>query len=157
MGRFYEADQSVYDMMEDLMIDRMPHLRAVNIKILMDPKPKIDKLRGAMTFASIKTTNAVEKFLTMDGHVLGGQDYIMFIHELPWGLANEDYKKRIVSHELRHCFIDNKGNCKTIKHEIEDFFAEVDLNKDDSAWGQALSTIAMAKYEQMKEEEKANK
>jgi len=157
MGRFYEADQSVYDLVEDLMIERMSYLREYHIKILMDPKVKIDKLRGAMVFASIKTTNDVEQFLSKDGHHLGGFDYIMFIHELPWELADEMNKKRILSHELRHCFIDDKGNCKTVKHDIEDFYAEVELNKDDPAWAQSLGTIAMAKYEQMKEEEKANK
>jgi len=157
MGRFNEADQSVYEMMEELMIDRMPNLRGIHIKILMDSKVKIDKLRGAMVFASIKTTNDVEQFLTKDGHHIGGFDYIMFIHELPWELADEKSKRRIISHELRHCFIDDKGNCKTVKHDIEDFYAEVELNKDDPAWGQALGTIAMAKYEQMKEEEKMNR
>ena len=157
MGRYYEADTTVYGMMEEVIIDRMPNLRGIHIKVLIDPKPKIDKLRGAMVFASIKTTNNVEQFLTKDGHHLEGYDYIMFIHELPWELADEKSKKRIISHELRHCFLDEKGNCKTVKHDIEDFYAEVELNKDDSAWGQALGTIAMAKYEQMKEEEKASK
>jgi hypothetical protein len=157
MGRFQEADQSVYDLMEDLMIERMPHLREIHIKILMDSKAKIDKLRGAMVFASIKTTNHVEQFLSKDGHHLGGFDYIMFIHELPWELASDEDKKRIISHELRHCFIDEKGKCKTVKHDIEDFYAEVELNQDDQAWGSTLSTIAMAKYEQMKEEDKMNR
>ena len=157
MGRYYDADPSVYEMMKSLVSERTPSLVAVRIKILMDPKVKIDKLRGAMVFASIKTTNDVEKFLTHDGHNLGGYDYIMFIHELPWELANDTNKRRIISHELRHCFIDDKGNCKTVKHDIEDFYAEIELNKDDPAWGQALCTIAMAKYEQMKEEEKANR
>ena len=157
MARFNEADPSVYDMMMDIIIDRMSYLRDYHIKILVDSKVKIDKLRGAVVFASIKTTNDVEQFLTKDGHHLGGFDYIMFIHELPWELADNENKKRILSHELRHCFIDDKGKCKVVKHDIEDFYAEVELNKEDPAWAQSLGTIAMAKYEQMKEEEKMNR
>ena len=99
----------------------------------------------------------IDIVLTKDGHHLGGFDYIMFIHELPWELADDNNKRRILSHELRHCFIDDKGKCKVVKHDIEDFYAEVDLNKDDPAWAQALGTIAMAKYEQIKEEEKMNR
>ena len=72
-------------------------------------------------------------------------------------MADEKNRKRILSHELRHAFIDENGNYKIIRHDIEDFYVEIEANKDDPMWGQALSTIAMAKYEQMKAEEKANK
>jgi hypothetical protein len=123
----------------------------------MDSKPKIDKLTDRMTFASVKTTNEVERFLTVDGHNLNGFDYIMFVSDLVWQLAGDKDKKRIISHELRHCFLDDKGNYKIVKHDIEDFYAEIELNKDDPMWAQSLGTVAVAKYEQMKEEAKANR
>jgi len=158
MGRYYEADQSVYNVMNDLIEERFAGtLNAANIKILMDTKAKVDKLTQRMTFASIKCANDVERFLTMDGHNMTGLDYIMFVSELVWELSSDLDKKRIISHELRHCFLNDKGDYKTIKHDIEDFYDEIKLNEDDPMWGQALSTIAIAKLEQMKEDAKANK
>ena len=159
MGRYYEADGSVCNLIQSLIYEeeRFPYLRAATIKAIMDSKPKIDKLTGRITFAYIKTANEVERFLTKDGHNLEGIDYIMFVNDVVWELASDKDKKRIISHELRHTFLDDKGNFKIVKHDIEDFYAEVKLNEDDPMWGQSLGTIAIAKIEQMKEEAKANR
>lgn len=158
MARYYEADASVYNLMDELIEERFSNtLIATSIKVLVDSKPKIDKLTNRITFASIKCANEVEKFLSMDGHNLAGIDYLIFISELVWELANDKDKKRILSHELSHTFLDEKGNYKTVRHDIEDFYTEVRLNEDDPMWGQALSTIAIAKVEQMKADAKANR
>lgn len=158
MGRYYEADASVHSLMDELIEERFGNtLRAASIKVLVDSKPKIDKLTNRITFASIKCANEVEKFLSMDGHNLSGIDYLIFISELVWELAGDVDKKRIMSHELSHAFLDEKGNYKTVRHDIEDFYTEVRLNEDDPMWGQALSTIAIAKVEQMKADAKANR
>lgn len=159
MGRFYEADQSVKDLMNTLIYDddRFPNLKAATIIIVMDSKPKIDKLTNTVTFASIKLANEVEKFLTKDGHNLEGVHYITFINDIVWELANDKDKKRILSHELRHTFLDDKGNFKIIRHDIEDFYAEIKINEDDPMWKQALGAVAIAKVEQIKEEAKADR
>lgn len=157
MGRFYDPQPDVINLMEDVIVERFPGLRNAKIKVLVDSKSKIDKLTKRMTFASIKLANEVERFLTKDGHNLSGIDYIMFIHELPWELADAVNKKRIISHELRHCFVDEDGNYKLIRHDIEDFYVEIKLNEDDPMWAQALGTIAVAKFNQMKAEERAAK
>jgi hypothetical protein len=158
MARYYEADASVYNLMDELIEERFSNtLIATSIKVLVDSKPKIDKLTNRITFASIKCANEVEKFLSMDGHNLAGIDYLIFISELVWELASDKDKKRILSHELSHTFLDEKGNYKTVRHDIEDFYTEVKLNEDDPMWGQALSTVAIAKVEQMKADAKANR
>ena len=157
MSRYEEAPESVYNLLDSIIDERFGGLRATKIRVLMDGKSKIDKLNNRMTFAYIKLTNEVEKFLTSDGHNLNGIDYIMFLNSLIWELANNVDKKRIISHELQHIFIDEKGNYKIVRHDIEDFYAEIEFNKDDPMWGQALSTIAVAKLEQIKAEEKANR
>jgi len=155
MGRYYEADAATKNMFDRIREERFEGLDGVKIKLIMDLKPKIDKLRGAMVFASVRLTNEVEKYLVEQNS--GNYDYFIFINTLVWDLASEKDKKRILSHELRHCFIDDKGNYKTIRHDIEDFYAEIRLNEDDPMWGQSLSTIAIAKFDQMRGEEKANK
>jgi hypothetical protein len=157
MSRYYEAPQEVYLIMDEVMEERFRELRVAKIRLVMDTKPKIDKLRNRVIFAYIKLANEVERFLTKDGHNLSGMDYFIFINDMVWELAGESDKKRIISHELRHCFVDEKGEYKIIKHDIEDFYEEVRLNEDDPMWGQALGTIAMAKIDQMKAEAKANR
>jgi len=158
MGRYYEAEPEVYNLMDELINERFGNvLGAARIKVLMNNKPKIDVLTNRITFASIKCANEVERFLTMDGHNLTGIDYLIFISDLVWELANDVDKKRILSHELRHAFLDEKGNYKTVRHDIEDFYSEIRLNEDDPMWGQALSTVAIAKVEQMKADAKANR
>ena len=158
MARYYEAGASVYTLVDELIDDRFGGtLGAASVKILMDSKPKIEKLTNRITFASIKCTNDVEKFLSADGHNLAGTNYLIFISELVWELASDKDKRRIMSHELRHAFLDEKGNYKTIRHDIEDFYSEVQLNEDDPMWGQALSAVAVAKVDQLKAEAKVNR
>ena len=159
MSRYYEADNSVMDLVQTLIYEdgRFPHLKPATIRGVMNSKPKIDKLTSTLTFASIKLANEVEKFLTKDGHNIEGIDYIIFIDDIVWELANDADKKRVLSHELRHTFVDDKGNFRLVRHDIEDFHAEIRLNEDDPMWRQALGTVALAKIEQAKEEAKANR
>jgi len=157
MGRFYVASDDVYDLLHTLVDERFPNLRTANVKIFMDTKLQKDRLTGKIKFSYIKLTNEVEKLLTIDGHHLYGVDYFMFINDLVWELAGDKDKKRLISHELRHCFVDDKGNYRLVKHDIEDFYDEIELNKDDPMWGSALSIIVDAKYEQIKAEERAMK
>lgn len=157
MSRFYEADAAVYTILEKLINERFPNLESVKFKVLVDTKTKIDKLRGLVVFASIKPANEVEKFLSQAGHNLNGIDYIVFLSDLVWGLADATNRKRILSHELKHCFITENGEPKTIKHDIEDFYSEIELNQSDPMWGQALSAVAFAKFEELKAEDKARK
>ena len=151
MSRFCEVDQSAKDIMKQLIdSNKFLHLRLANIKIVMDSKIKIDKLTETITFAYIKLANEVEKFL-VSSNSEENLDYIMFISSYIWEMASEEDKKRIISHELRHTYVDEKGNYKLIKHEIEDFFTEIKLNEDKPNWKQDLATLALAKIEEEKE------
>lgn len=157
MGRYYEADDDAKNLMENLLEERFPEFRHANIKVIMDSKLQIDKLNNKVKFGYIKSTNDVEKYLTSDYSVRSyGYDYFIFLNELSWELASAENKKRIVSHELRHMAFDNQGNYKVRKHEIEDFYDEIELNTDDPRWGADLASLVLIKYEQMKEEAKNN-
>jgi len=156
MSRFYTADDAVKDVVDELIYkdNRFPNLRAAKIKLIFDSKPKIDKLNQTLTFAYIKTTNDVERYLTKSGETMEGYDYFVFIYDMVWEMSSKADRKRIVSHELQHTFLDDKGNFKLIRHDIEDFHAEIEHNKEDPMWRQSLGTVAMAKIEQLKEEGK---
>jgi hypothetical protein len=155
--RYYEAEANEYVLLIGLIKERFSYLANSKIRLLMDRKPKIDKLKGVMVFAMIKLANEVEKFLSEANQSTDGVDYIIFVNDFVWAMSNVKDKKRILSHELRHAFVDDEGNYKIVRHDIEDFYAEIKLNEDDPMWGQALSTVAMAKFDQMKAEEKAAK
>lgn len=149
MSRYYEPDQATLDMVEEVRRERFGHLANANIKVIMDSKEKINKTSGKVEFAYIKKPNDVENFL-----IAGDEEYeyFLFIHELVWELANHDNRKRIISHELRHAHIDEKGNYKIIPHEIEDFFMELELNNEDPRWGKDLEEMVRLTYEQRKED-----
>jgi len=155
--RYYEAGEKEYGLLGGLVKERFAFLTNAKIKVLMDRKPKVDKLKGAMIFAMIKLANEVEKFLSRDGQNVEGIDYIIFINDFAWELASDKDKRRIMSHELRHAFVDENGEYKLVRHDIEDFYSEIKLNEDDPMWGQSLSVVAMAKLDQIKAEEKAAK
>lgn len=158
MSRYYDADDKAIKVLKDVINERFPELRPLRVKLIVDSKLKIDKLRDAPTFAYIKAANDVERFLTKSGMDLNGIDYFVFINELVWNLADDINKKRIISHELRHAYVDSEsGACKLVKHDIEDFFVEIELNTDDPKWAAALGAVVIAKFEQMKEEAKEQK
>ena len=84
-------------------------------------------------------------------------DYIIIVDLKSWEIANSTDKERLISHELSHIEIDDKGVLKLCGHEIEDFYSEVDYNKDNPTWKRDLATITTALYDQEKELAKAAK
>ena len=155
MERYVEPDVDTLNMFESLKTERFEHLDGARFKLIVDLKPKINKLKGSLVFAYVRLSTKVEKYLVMQQNKL--YDYFIFISGLVWDIASKEDKKRILSHELRHCIIDNKGDFKTVGHEIEDFYAELQLNEDDPMWKQSLNVEALAEYDRIKEQEKANK
>jgi len=58
---------------------------------------------------------------------------------------------------MRHVFVDEKDKAKLVGHEIEDFYQEIELNKDDPEWGRKLVRLMTDVYDQEKEMSKPNK
>ena len=135
MERFSEPTQGVLDLLTQVRSERFNHLEDISIKVIMDNKPRVSKVDGKVTFAYIKVVNEVEDFLISDDQY----EYLLFLITTPWDLASTEDKVRIISHELRHIFIDERGKCRIIKHEIQDFYDEVELNSDDPRWGERLA------------------
>lgn len=156
MSRFYEPDQDTIDLVEEIIRERFPYLRNANIISIMDGKERISKTNDTVEFAYIKRANDMENFLvhSMDGNIDEDEnvDYFMFLHSLVWEISSVDNKKRIISHELRHTFLDEKGRYKLVAHEVTDFYAEIKLNSEEPRWGQDLAEIVRLTYEQRKED-----
>ena len=99
--------------------------------------------------ARIVKTNDLTRHLTIDesGSDLG-YDYIVFFDKLLWNHTEDIDRNRLMRHELRHTDISvDDSKFKIRSHTIEDFYSEVELNRDDPRWRQRLGDMLVARYE----------
>jgi hypothetical protein len=153
--RYEECTDELVEVFLDVLESRFPAYQNLNFKLIFDTKQRMSK--GRLVFASIELASPKIKFFSKDDVAVDGYDYVIIVDKKAWELASATNKKRIISHELRHVFIDEKGNYKIIGHEIEDFYAEIKLNQDDPEWAVELGSLVKAVYEQEKELKKAAK
>jgi len=137
----------------EVLQERFPVCQNFNFKLIFDTKKRIKG--GKLILASIEVTSDKLKYFSKDNIAVEGYDYVLIVDMKAWELAPIADKKRLISHELRHVFIDEKGTPKVVGHEVEDFYAEIEINKDDPEWGRKLATIVEDVYEQEKSLAKA--
>jgi hypothetical protein len=150
--RYEECDESLVEVFLGLLEDRFPNKSHLKYKLVFDTKKKVSK--GNMVLADIQLASEKIKFFTKDNVAVEGYDYVLTVNKKAWELASEKDKRRIISHEMRHVFIDEKGAAKVIGHEIEDFYDEIKLNQDDPEWSRKLGRLVLDVYEQEKEMKK---
>jgi hypothetical protein len=154
--RYEDANESLVEVYLKIAEERFPNTCAnLNIKLMFDTKRRVS--RGKLILASVEIASEKIKYFTKNEVELDGVDYILIVDKKAWELANEKDKTRLVSHELRHVFVDETGKRKLLPHDIEDFAAEVKLNVDDPDWGNNLATLVIDVYEQEKELKKLDK
>lgn len=146
--RFEPAPQSVYDLLNKVRKDIQFHqLVSANILVLMDTKKRT--VSGKLAAASLAKTNDVERFLSIDGaDVVDGYDYIMRLDNILWNAIEESDRIRIIRHELCHALVDVDADnpFKIQPHEVEDFYSEIEFNKDDPRWMVRLGVVLEALY-----------
>ena len=155
MGRYLDCDDSLVEMFLNVLEKRFPLYQNFKFKLIYDTKKRIKK--GNIVLASIELANEKIKFFSIDDVALDGYDYVLTINEKAWELANEKDKNRLISHEMRHAFINEKGEPKILGHDIEDFYEEIKLNQDDPEWSRNLGMLVRDVYEQEKEDKKIKK
>ena len=155
--RYQDADESLVEVFLNVAEERFPTTCAnLNIKLMFDTKKRVS--RGKLILASIEIASEKIKYFTKHEVKVGdGVDYIVIVDQKAWELANESDRKRLLSHELRHVFVDENDKRKLLPHDIEDFVVEVKLNTDDPEWGGKLAQVVEDVYEQEKELKKINK
>lgn len=150
MNRYLEVSDNVIDVFLEVMEERFPGLVNLKIKFLFDTKKRIKQ--GKIVLANVELPSEKVKHFTKDNVAVEGYDAIIIIDEKAWNLSDHNYKRKLMSHELRHLFIDEKGKLKIISHDVEDFVEEQRLNSDDPEWGRKLCTLISDIYEQEKEQ-----
>jgi anti-sigma28 factor (negative regulator of flagellin synthesis) len=166
--RYEEATDDVSSMISS-QIKSNPELNSLaNVRILpiFDLKKKMTK--GQLRIAEVKLANDMLRFLTTNIYedLPEGVDIIMIIDKMAWRLAGEvdstdvdnpdplnTMQARIIRHELRHIMFDVDANkVRLLPHDVEDFAAEVKINKYRPDWGIILAEGAFSRYEEMKGE-----
>ena len=155
MSRFVDITDDVIEVFLNVMEDRFPNLIQLKIKFVFDTKRRVKQ--GEMVLASTELASEKIKYFSKDNIAVEGYDVVIILDMKAWELASDKDKARIMSHELRHVFIDENDKLKLLPHDISDFRAEQKLNVDDPDWGFKLSTLVNDIYEQEREMAKQSK
>jgi hypothetical protein len=146
MHRYEEADDGLTEVFLDVVESGFPHYQHLKFKLIFDLKKRVSK--GAIVLATIELPSSKVKFFSKDNIATEGYDYLLIVDRKAWELAGEFTRPRLIRHELKHVFVDEKGAPKIIGHEIEDFYSEIELNKDAPEWRGQLATLTRDIYEQ---------
>lgn len=149
MSRFIDTDDSIVEVFLNTLEERFPSLIQLKIKLVFDTKKRVKQ--GKICLACVELANDKIKYFSKDDIATDGYDIVMVFDRKAWELANAADRKRIMSHELRHVLINEKGEVKLIPHDVSDFAIEQKLNNDDSDWSVRLVTLVNDIYEQEKE------
>jgi hypothetical protein len=155
--RYEDANENLTEVFLNVAEERFPNTCAnLNIKLMFDTKRRVS--RGKLVLASVEVASEKVKYFTKHEVKLGSTvDYVLTVDSKAWEIASAEDKKRLISHELRHVFVDEKDGRKLLPHDIEDFVAEVALNTDNPNWAGNLAQVVSDVYEQEKELKKLNK
>ena len=145
---FRKADESVHEIFIQLVEKTFPEISGYSFGLLF--RDKVKKSRGRVTLAEICLPGKLLQYFARNS---AGQpyDFLLVCDEMVWAVANEDDRVRIMRHELRHVYIDEKGKPRLVGHDFEDFHEEVKLNADCPDWAARLVKIADAGYKQVKD------
>ena len=147
MSNFEEVEESVVTMMDNIIKDVFPTILNARIKVLYYMKKK--KSKGAVVFGQMVKATPILRYLTSSDAGDDGYNYFMFLDGNVFPALDTPDQKRIIRHELNHIFIDldAKDPYKVVGHEIEDFYREIEYNKDDSRWLERVATVAESVYD----------
>lgn len=155
MSRFTDVDDSVVEVFLNTIEERFPGLIQLKMKLIFDTKRRVKQ--GEIVLASTELASEKIKFFSRDNMAVDGYDVVIVFDMKTWQLANNEDRKRVMSHELRHIFIDEHGKVKLTPHDVSDFRIEQKLNSDDPDWSFKLATLVNDVYEQEKEMSKQSK
>lgn len=120
MTKYYQAPQSVVEMVLDVRTKYHPSLIEAEIGIIFRDKPSTSK--GKTVFATAKKPptwlRAYPKFENMD--------FIIEIAEETWRDLTTNQRIALIDHELCHCQYDSEEETASMQaHDIEEFRAVI--------------------------------
>lgn len=149
MSKFEEVEQEVIDLMNSIIESSFSDVANARIKVLYFNKRKMNG--DKIVFGYIKKTSDLEKYFTSGDYFDSsmGYNYIMFLDVNIFNKIEKEDKIRIIRHELSHILIDldSKNPYKLIGHDIEDFYKEIEYNKEDLKWKDRIVEISKTVYD----------
>jgi len=151
MSRYYDGTNDLKGVFDKLLAERFLNLFGLKFLLLFDTKKRVSK--GRLVLASTELVNEKLRFLTADEVAPEGYDYIIMVNSVAWENADEVTRERILSHELNHVFIDEKGKLKLVGHDVGDFAVEIQRNIQNPDWALNLEILTTAIYEQAEDQQ----
>ncbi|MBF0344973.1 MAG: hypothetical protein HQL06_12180 [Nitrospirae bacterium] len=154
-NRFEDVPGSVITLLNEVRAQYFSELINVNIKVLFDRKKRLSS--GNIILGRIQKTNDLTRHLTKEDTASAeGFDFIMFLDKVTFTNIDKKDQIRLIRHQLRHISVDPespKDPYKLIGHDVENFYAELELNKDDIRWDERVREVALSLYDLDKENE----
>ncbi len=154
--KYEHVPEYIDKIFEKLKGQYFPHLVNAKILFLVNKKKMVQK--GNIALGKIMKPSELIRFLSKDEAPEDGYDYIMLLDGKLLAHCEEADIERVLRHELRHTFFDSDSGTnpyKLVDHDFSDFYAEVELNKDDPTWAQRVSQSVSLMYDQEKDQKNA--
>jgi len=151
--KYEHVPESILEMYEKIRSQHFPYLANAKILFLITKKKMTHK--GNLALGKMVRPSELVKFLSQEEAPENGYDYIMLLDSKLITHCEAPDIERVLRHELRHTFFDSdslKNPYKLIDHDFSDFYAEVELNKDDPGWAQRVSQTVALMYDQEKDQ-----
>ncbi|MCI4625346.1 MAG: hypothetical protein L3V56_05220 [Candidatus Magnetoovum sp. WYHC-5] len=152
-SRYEDVPDDVAKFVRETIDKFFSELINVKLKVLFDTRKRMSK--GKPVIGRIQKTNDLTRHLTKnDVYDNEGYDYIIYLDKLIFTNIDEKDKERLIRRQLRHIFVDPenpKNPYKLLSFDVEDFYAELELNKDDIRWAERVMEVALALYDEDKE------
>jgi len=148
MFRYEEGSDKLIEVFFNVMEERFGEMQSLKFKLLFDNKKKVTK--GKLVLASVEVPGEKLKYFTIDKISVEGYDFILIVDKKAFELASDADRARILSHELQHVVIDEENKCKTIGHDVSDFYDEIERNALDPRWGDKLASRVLIAYSEEK-------
>lgn len=144
MSRFVDDDGSILRVLDRVLEDRFPWLQVFSFLPIFDTRKR--EVYGNIRLADIMLTSEKVKFFTRNKIITQGYDFVLTVDVYAWKFATSKDKMRLVSHELQHAVKASRGRASIRGHDIEDFYEEIERNKDDPEWGRRLARKVRKAY-----------
>ncbi|MBF0566656.1 MAG: hypothetical protein HQK89_15635 [Nitrospirae bacterium] len=155
-NRYEDVPEEILSFVDTVRNKYFPELSGLKINVLYDLKKRTNK--GKLVLGNIKKTDDLIRHHTKSEFGLqDGYDFILFLDKFIFNHIDDNDKVRLIRHQFRHVFYDSENDkdpYRLVGHDVEDFFEELQLNKDDMRWAERVMEVAMALYEEDKENTK---
>lgn len=151
MSNYDVVEDDTLTLIDDIISEKFSILNGCLIQPILYTKKK--KTKGKYEITKLSKPNALIKHIYSIANNGNDMDYILIIYsEVFYALDDKDKMLSII-HALEYADVDtdNDDPYKLRGAEVETFYDELDLTKEDPLWQQRIQTIAESVYAKEKD------